>query len=155
MVVKHNQRSTWTRPLRELRDATLGGRCGETMELEGRDSTSNTLPHLSRHPNGIHVKERFWFKECRIQVRRYVTTQHSWSMQLRGSTSRTERVRPKVGKERVYFHCMIRWDGKEMLSIYSGCAEYILPVTLTTSMTPEFPYTCHWSSRISVSNGCG
>jgi len=34
-----------TRPLRELRDAPLGGRCGETMELERREPTINILPH--------------------------------------------------------------------------------------------------------------
>jgi len=51
IVVEHNQRSTWTRPLRELRDTPLGGHCSETMQLEGREPTINTLPHLSRHPN--------------------------------------------------------------------------------------------------------
>jgi hypothetical protein len=40
LVVQHNQRSTWTHPLRELRD-------GETMEIEGREPTINTPPHLS------------------------------------------------------------------------------------------------------------
>jgi len=42
MVVEHNWRSTWTRP---LRDAPLGDRCGETMELEGSEPTINTPPH--------------------------------------------------------------------------------------------------------------
>ena len=69
MVVNHNQRSTWTRPLRELRDAPLGGQCAETMELEGREPTINTLLHLSQHPNGIHEKERVWFEERRNRVR--------------------------------------------------------------------------------------
>jgi len=40
----------------------------------------------------------------------------------------------------VNFHCMIRGDGNEMMSIYSGSAEYILPVTLSTSVTPVSPY---------------
>jgi len=65
MVLEHNSRSTWTHPLRELRDAPLGGHFGETMELEGREPTINTLPDLSRHPNGIHKKEWFWFEERR------------------------------------------------------------------------------------------
>jgi len=52
MVVEHNQRSTWIRPLRKLRDATLGGHCGETMELEGRQPAINTPPHS---PN-IHTE---------------------------------------------------------------------------------------------------
>jgi len=47
MVVEHDRRSTWTHPLRELRDAPLGGLYGETMELEGREATINTPPHLS------------------------------------------------------------------------------------------------------------
>jgi len=47
MVVVHNLRSTWTRPLGELRDTPLGGRCGEMMELEGSEPTFNTPPHLS------------------------------------------------------------------------------------------------------------
>jgi len=73
MVLEYNWRSAWTRPLRELRDAPLGGRCGETMQLEGREPTINTLPNLSRHPNGIHEKERF--EKCTNPVRRYETTQ--------------------------------------------------------------------------------
>jgi len=38
MVLEHNRRSTWTRSLRVLRHAPLGGHCGETMLLEGRDT---------------------------------------------------------------------------------------------------------------------
>jgi len=74
MVVEHNRRSTWTRSLRQLRDAPLGGCCGETMELDGREPTINTPPHLSQHPNGIDEKKGFWFEEHRNQVRRYGTT---------------------------------------------------------------------------------
>jgi hypothetical protein len=74
MVLEHNQRSTWTLPLRELRVAPLGGHCGETMELEGREPIINTLLHLSRHINGIHEKESFWFEDRRHRVRRYDTT---------------------------------------------------------------------------------
>jgi hypothetical protein len=60
--------------LRELRDAPLGGCCGETTELEGREPTINAPPHLSRHPNGLREKERFWLEERRKRVRRYDTT---------------------------------------------------------------------------------
>jgi len=128
IVVEHNQRSTWTHPLREHTDTPLGGRCSEMMELEGRAPTINTPQHLVWHWNRIHEKERFWFEEHRNRVRRYDTTWRWGSTQLGGSTtSRTERVRPKVGKESVYFHCMIRWDGNEMMSIYSGvCRIYSL-----------------------------
>ena len=45
----------------------------------------------------------------------------------RSTTSQTEWVRQKVRKDRVYFHHMIRWDGNEMMSIYSGvCQIYSL-----------------------------
>jgi len=43
MVVEHDQRGTWTR---ELRDAPLGGRGGETKGLEGREPTINTPPQV-------------------------------------------------------------------------------------------------------------
>jgi len=49
-------------------------RCGETAELEGREPTVNTPPHLSRHPKGIREKERFWLEERRKRVKRYDTT---------------------------------------------------------------------------------
>jgi len=39
MVLEHNQRSTFTHALRELSDASHGGHCGETMELESRKPT--------------------------------------------------------------------------------------------------------------------
>jgi len=128
MVVEHNRRSTWTHPLRELRDTPLRGCCCETMELEGRKPTINTPPHLPWHPNGNHEKERFLVEEDRTQVRRYDTTRHCGSTQLRGSTSsRTERGETKSWEMKtVYFHCKIRCDGNEM-SIYSRvCRIYSL-----------------------------
>jgi len=74
MVVEHNQRSTCGRPLREPKDAPLGGCCGETTELEGREPTINIPPHLSRHPNGVHEGQRSQLEEHRKGVRRYNTT---------------------------------------------------------------------------------
>jgi len=59
---------------RTFRDAPFGGRCVETMELEGKEPIVNTPPHLSQHPKGIHEKERFWFQERSNRVRRYDTT---------------------------------------------------------------------------------
>jgi len=44
------------------------------LEIEGREHTINTPPHLSQHPNGIHEKEWFWFEKGRNWVRRYYTT---------------------------------------------------------------------------------
>jgi len=72
------------------------------MELEGTEPTIHTAPHLSRHPNRIHEKEPFLFNERKNWVRRYDTPLRWGSTRSRGSsTSGTERVRPKVGKQRV------------------------------------------------------
>jgi len=84
----------------------LGGRCGETMELEGREPTIATPPCLSRHPNRIHEKEGFWFEKCMNRVRRYATTPRWWATQLlRSTTSRAIRAGPNVGtiRERIFF----------------------------------------------------
>jgi hypothetical protein len=61
-------------------------------------------------------------------VRRCDTMRCSGSTQLRRSKkSRTEQVRPKVGKDRVLDHCMIRGDGNEMMSFYSGVCRMYTP----------------------------
>jgi len=74
--------------------------------------------------------------------RRYNTTR-PW-----GSTkSRNERVRPKVGKDRVWI--FILWEEEmEMRWCLStpGSAEHILPVTLSTSVTP----VCQYNRRRSL-----
>jgi hypothetical protein len=44
-------------------------RCGELLELEGRQPIVNTPPHLAWHPKGIREKERFWIVERRKRVR--------------------------------------------------------------------------------------
>ena len=46
--VEHNWMSTWSHPFRALGGAPLGGCCGETIELEGREPTINTLLQLWR-----------------------------------------------------------------------------------------------------------
>jgi hypothetical protein len=51
MVAEDNGRWTLRLPLRNPRYAPVGGRCGETMEREGREPTVNILPYLSRLPN--------------------------------------------------------------------------------------------------------
>jgi len=73
MVVEHN-RITRRRPLGDPRDAPLGGRFGETTELESRVHTINIPPHLSGHQNGIREEERFYLTAHRKKVRRYETT---------------------------------------------------------------------------------
>jgi len=59
MVDNHNKSSTGRRPLIEPRDVPLGGHCGETTEIEGREPTINILPHLSQSQNGMHQNEPF------------------------------------------------------------------------------------------------
>jgi len=117
MVVEHNWRSTWTRPLREHRDSPLGGRCGETMELDGREPTIHTPLHLMQHPNVLHEKEQLWFKEYRNWVRRYNTTRQ-WGC----TKSWTQRVRPKVGMIKCLFPL---YD--KMMSIYSRVCQRYTP----------------------------
>jgi len=87
MVVEHNWRSTWRRPLRAPTDAPLGVRCGDTMELDGSEPTIDIRPHLPQHPNGIRENERFLLEEPRKKVRRYDTTRPWESTQLRASTT--------------------------------------------------------------------
>jgi len=102
MVLEHTWRSTWTCPLSDIRDSPHGGRCGETLELEGRERTTKIPPHLLQHPNGFQEIQQFQFKQHRNRVRRYDTTWCWGSIQFPESTkSRTEQVRPEVVKDRV------------------------------------------------------
>jgi len=129
MVVEHNQRRTWRYPLREPRDAPLGGHCGEMTQIEGRVPTINIPAHLSLHPNGFREILPFLLIERRKKVRRYDTTQPWGSMQSRGSTkSRKEQVKPIVGKDRVYIFFILRWD-----DIYLPCN---LPHIYSPSLSP-------------------
>jgi len=155
MVVEDTQRSTWTRPFRDLRDAPLGGRCGETMELDGREPTINAALQLSRHPNVTHEKEQFWLEARRNYARRYDTTPRWRSAQLCGSSKAwTERVRPKVGHDRVCIF-IVYSDGMERRWCLStpGSAKYMLPVTLSTSVTPASPYSRHSSLKMYLEAG--
>jgi len=80
-------------------------RCGQLWPYVGMGSLGT---HLHRDCNGWRCENlssrSFYIKlEERRKVRRYHTTRPWGSTQLRGSTkSRTERVRPKVGKDRVW-----------------------------------------------------
>jgi hypothetical protein len=90
MVVEHNQRNTWTQ---ERGDAPLGGRCGETMELQRTEPTINTPPDILRHLHGINQIWQCWLDLRYNQVRRSDTTRH-WVSKKSG----TESVRPQVWK---------------------------------------------------------
>ena len=128
MVVEHDWRSTWTCPFRGPRDAPLGGRCGETKELEGRVPTINTLPHSRDIQTRIHAKVRLGLQEHRNQVRRHDTSRLWESTELRGWTkSWTERVTPKLWKIEfvfsLYDNMRWKWDDVYLLqglpNIYS------------------------------------
>jgi len=95
----------------QSKEGSTGGRCGETVELDGRRPIINTQPHLWRHSKGIHEKQQLSLKERRKTVRRYDTTWPWGSTQLCGSTkSQKERVKAKHGKIECVIRCiMIRW----------------------------------------------
>ena len=89
-IVKHN-RSTWRRPLTELRDAPLGGCCAETMYLKGREPTIHAQPHLLPLPKWLREKEGFWLEERTNRVRRYDTTRQWGCTQFGGSKKSCKR----------------------------------------------------------------
>jgi len=60
---------------RTFGDAPFRGRCGKMTELDDREPTINTPPHLLRLPNRIHEKEQFCLEERRNRVKRCDTTQ--------------------------------------------------------------------------------
>jgi len=135
MVVEHNPRSTLAGRLTELRDAPLGLHSIETMELDWWEPTMDTPHHLSRHPYRIHDNEWFSFVHGTNRVRWYDTTWHWWSGQLRRSTtSWTERVKPMLAKVKceLSLHDTVRWKWDHV---------HLLPVTLSSSVIPEFQLT--------------
>jgi len=73
LVVEHNQRSTWRCPLRELRDASLGGCCGKATEVLSGEPTINITPQLSRHANGVREEELIQIEEHQKKLRSYNT----------------------------------------------------------------------------------
>jgi len=91
-------------------------RCGETTELEGRESIIKTPLHLSRHPMGIRGKEQFWLKDVIGLPGR------EEPHKLRGSMkARQECMGPRAGKDGV---CI---SYHEMMSIYPGVSQIYTP----------------------------
>ena len=122
--------------------------CGQLWPYVGMGSLGTPLhwdcnrwrcENLSSRSFNIKLEQR------RKKVRRYHSTQLWGSTQLHGSTkSRQERVRPKVGKDRVCI--FVEWqDEIEMRCCLStpGSPEYILRITHSTSVTHVSPYTHH------------
>jgi len=106
---------------------------------ENAESPLSTLLRTSRNIQTEFIrKSGSGSSVCRNRARRYESTRNWGSMKLDGSTkSRTERVRPKVGKDRVCI--FIVWhDEMEMRQCLSTLesAEYILPITRSTSNAP-------------------
>jgi len=117
--------------------------CGQLWPYIGMGSLGTRLhrncrcENLSLHSFYIKLEER------RKKVRRYDTTWPWGSTQLHGSTkSRKERVRPKVGKDRLCI--FVEWqDEMKMRCCLStpGSPEDILRVAHSTSITHVSPYT--------------
>jgi len=123
----------------------LGSISGETVELEDKEPIVNIMPHLSRHPEGIHAMERFRVKECRKPVRRY-DTPRLWGSTWNLGKSKCDR---KVGNIERVIHCIMRWGDVTYKIRYKlstlESPEYILPVTPSISVTPVYPFTSHCS----------
>jgi len=99
--------------------------------------------NLSSRSFYINLEER------RKKVRIYDTTRPWGSTQLRGSKSRTERVRLKVGKDRVCIFGV--WQDEMKMGCCRstpGSPEYILHIAHSTSVTPASPYTHRHSFTI-------
>jgi len=104
---------------------------------------------LHRDCNGWrceNLSSRFFYiklEECRKKVRRYDTTMPWGSTQLHGSTkSRKERVRPKVGKNRVCIFVVWQDEMKMRCCLSTpGSSEYILCLVYFISVTFVFLYT--------------
>jgi len=130
-------------------------RCGQLWPYVRMGSFGT---RLHRDCNGWHCENlssrSIYVKlEVRWTVRRYDTTQPWGSMQLHGSTkSRTEQVRPKVGKARVWISLYDKrrwkWDDVYLLrglpNIYSPslCPP---PLPLYIHTTAVAPWRCTWS----------
>jgi len=121
-------------------------RCGQVWPYVGMGSLGTRLhwdcngwrcENLSSRSFYIKLEER------RKKVRRYDTTLPWGSTQLHGSTkSQKERVRPKVGKDRVYIFVVWQDEMKMRCCLSTpGSPEYILRVAHSTSFTPVSPYT--------------
>jgi len=145
MVLEHNRRSNRPRPLREhLEIQHLEAGLVKQWSLKP-ESPPSTLRRTSQD-----IQTEFMRKSCSDSKSSSGTRSVGigWEdmilptvkdpTQLHGSTiSQTERVRPKVGKDRVCIF-FVWLDEIEMGWCLStpGSAEYILPITLSTSGTP-------------------
>jgi len=148
MVVEHNWWSSWTHPVGEYKDAPLGGLFGETMVLEDREPTINSPPYRLQHSNRIDGIERSWLMVCRKRVGSYDTPWHWGYTQMHGSRkSWREHVRPKDWKDGVC-NFVVWYDEMKMRLCISTlmCAQYILAVALSTSITPVLPAITSWKS---------
>jgi len=107
MVVEHNQRSTWARPLRELRDAPLGARRQRTHHQHSaaplvrskRNSSERAVLAWAVYESG----EKIWYYPA-LRIH-----------EVSDRPSQTKSWEIYSG----YLRCRIWWDGNEMMSIYS------------------------------------
>jgi len=115
MVVEHNRRSTWTCPLCELRDAPLwrvlwwndeARRQGAYIRHSAAllaTAWGNSWERVVLVQGGCESGKKTWY---------YPVLRIHDILDRAGKTNSWER-------RSVYMHCMITWDGNEMMSIYS------------------------------------
>jgi len=141
IVVEHNCRSIWICPLREHRHAPLGGRSGETIELEGREPTISTTSHSHHSQMEIMRKSGFGSKSAGIGWEHIILPGDEDPRNL-GQKKWDQRFR-KI--EYVFaLYNKIRWKWYDV---------YIVPVTLYTSVTPLSPCTCHRFLKMYLQTG--
>jgi len=118
-------------------------RCGQLWPYIGMGSL---VTHLHRNCRCENISSRSSYiklEERRKKVRRYDTTRPWGSMQLHGSTkSRKERMRTKVGKDRVCIFVVWQDEMKMRCCLSTPeSPEYILRVAHSTSVTRVSLYT--------------
>jgi len=128
-------------------------RCGEPVELEGRQPINKTTPHLAWQLKGILEKERFWLEERRNRVstnhsipghaepHKLCRSMNAWQTYVRKHTNWVDLWHLgnrawdiELGKTECVC-CIMRWCLSNV-----GCPKYILPVTESISVISVSPY---------------
>jgi len=78
-------------------------RCGEALELQGRQPIMKTPPHLAWHPKGIRENERFWLEDHRKRVRgsEGIPSDNEPHKLCGSMKAQQECMKPRAGKDRL------------------------------------------------------
>ena len=156
MVLEHNWRSTRSCSLRERLEMHYVEAIVVKRWSEKAESPPLTLCRTSRDiqrefmtNSGTGSRSVVIWGEDLLLLGIEDPAQLCWS-----TMSHTEWVRPKVGNEKLYFHCMIRWDRNELMSIYSEVCQKCTP---RDSVHLRYPcISIHLPSHLKdVLGGCG